>query len=160
MCALLVFLALQHGGYYPESWGLPTAACSWLVALAALLGRQQRLRRLELLQLGALTLLGSFTLVSAAWASGGLGSVLPQAQLVALYVAMLAAVLMLFGRGTPALLAIWASLVGVSLIALGTRLFPAGASARTPRSATACTNRWAIGTASGSGQPWGFAWAS
>ena len=126
MCALLVFLALQHGGYYPESWGLPTAACSWLVALAALLGRQQRLRRLELLQLGALTLLGSFTLVSAAWASGGLGSVLPQAQLVALYVAMLAAVLMLLGRGTPALLAIWASLVGVSLIALGTRLFPAG----------------------------------
>ena len=125
-CALLVFLALQHGGYYPESWGLPTAACSWLVALVALLGRGQRLQRLELLQLSALTLLGSITLVSAAWAPGGLGSALPQAQLVALYVAVLAAVLTLFRRPTHALLAIWASLVGVSLIALGARLFPAG----------------------------------
>jgi hypothetical protein len=126
LCALLAFLALQHGGYYAESWGLPTAACSWLVGLVALLGRRQRLQRLELLQLTALTLLGSVALVSAAWASGGLGSVLPQAQLIALYVAVLAAVLTLIRRATHALLAIWVSLVGVSLVALGTRLFPAG----------------------------------
>jgi hypothetical protein len=124
--ALLVFLALQHGGYYPESWGLPTAACAWLVALTALLGRRQRLQRFELLQLTALTLLGAVALFSAAWAPGGLGSALPQAQLIALYVAVLAAVLTLVRCATHALTAIWGSLVVVSLVALGTRLFPGG----------------------------------
>ena len=30
---LLVLTALQRGGYYAESWSLPTIACGWLVAL-------------------------------------------------------------------------------------------------------------------------------
>ena len=124
LAALLVLVALQRGGYYAESWGLPTALCGWIVALVAVLGTRERLRRLELVQLASLSLLGVLALVSAAWAAGGLGSALPQTQLLALYVAMAGAALMLFQRASPLVAAVWASLVAVSILALGTRLFP------------------------------------
>lgn len=124
LALLLVLVSLQRGGYFPESWGVPTAACGWVVALAALLGHRQRLRRLELAQIGGLAALGLIALLSAFWAPGELGSSLPQAQLVALHVATLAAVLMLFRRATPLVATIWGCLVAISLVALGTRLFP------------------------------------
>jgi tetratricopeptide (TPR) repeat protein len=121
---LLVLVALQRGGYYAESWGLPTAVCGWIVAVLALLGTRERLRWLELLQLAALCLLGAMALGSAAWAPGGLGSALPAAQLLTLYAAMVGATLMLFRHATPLVATVWASLVVVSMLALGTRLFP------------------------------------
>ena len=124
LASLLILVALQSGGYYPESWGLPTVACGWIVAVVALLGTHERLRRLELIQLAGLSLLGVLALGSAAWAAGGLGSALPQTQLLTLYVAMMAATLMLFRRAAPLVATVWASLTAVSLLALGTRLFP------------------------------------
>ena len=104
--------------------------CGWIVALVAVLGTRERLRRLELVQLAGLSLLGVLALVSAAWAAGGLGSALPQTQLLALYVAMAGAALMLFQRATPLVAAVWASLVAVSILALGTRLFPSARACR------------------------------
>src|SRR5690349_16885560 len=91
LSVLITLIALQRGGYFAESWGLPTAACGWTVALAALLGDRQRLRRLELIQITSLGLLGILAIVSAVWAPGGLGSALPQAQLLALYLGALTA---------------------------------------------------------------------
>lgn len=127
LALLITLIALQRGGYFPESWGLPTAACGWAIALAALLGDRQRLRPFEFVQLASLGLLGVLALVSGAWAPGGLGSSLPQAQLLALYLSALTAVYMLFRRGTPLLVAVWASLSIISVLALATRLFPSTA---------------------------------
>jgi O-Antigen ligase len=124
LASLLVLVALQRGGYYAESWGLPTAVCGWIVAVVALRGTRERLRRLELVQLAGLSLLGVLALGSAGWAAGGLGSALPETQLLALYAAMVGATLMLFRRATPLVATVWASLVAVSMLALGTRLFP------------------------------------
>src|SRR4029077_2165526 len=98
LASLLILVALQSGGYYPESWGLPTVACGWIVAVVALLGTHERLQRLELIQWAAVSLLGVLALGSAPWTAGGLGSALPQTQLLTLYVAMVAATLMLFRR--------------------------------------------------------------
>lgn len=125
---LLVLIALQRGGYYAESWALPTAGCGWLVAIVALAGGRQRLRRLELVHLVALGLLAALALTSAAWAPGGLGSALPQAQLLALDLCVIGTVLVLFRRATQVVVAVWAALAIVSLASVGTRLFPAGAS--------------------------------
>ena len=124
LALLLTLVALQRGGYFAESWGVPTAGCGWALALAALLGNRRPLRRLELVQVGSLALLGGLALLSAVWTPGGLGDALPQAQLLALYVGALAAVLMLFRRATPLVATVWACLVTISLVALGTRLFP------------------------------------
>jgi hypothetical protein len=124
LASLLVLVALQRGGYYAESWGLPTAVCGGIVAVVALRGTRERLRRLELVQLASLSLLGVLALGSAAWAAGGLGSALPETQLLTLYAAMVGATLMLFRRATPLVATVWASLVAVSMLALGTRLFP------------------------------------
>ena len=124
LALLLVLVALQRGGYYAESWGVPTIVCGWVVALVALLSNRQRLRRMELVQLASFAALGALTLLSAVWAPGGLGSALPQAQLLALDVAALAAVLMLFRRGTPLLATIWCCLVAICVLALASRLFP------------------------------------
>lgn len=124
IAALLVLVAVQRGGYYAESWGLPTAACGWILVLAASLGMRQRFGRLELAQIAALALVAALALISAAWAPGGLGSALPPTQLIVLYVAAVGAMLVLFGRATPFVVAIWVSLLAVCLIALGTRLFP------------------------------------
>ena len=124
LASLLVLVALQRGGYYAESWGLPTAVCGCIVAVVALRGTRERLRPLELVQLAGLSLLGVLALGSAAWAAGGLGSALPETQLLALYAAMVGATLMLFRRATPLVATVWASLVAVSMLALGTRLFP------------------------------------
>jgi hypothetical protein len=126
--ALLVLVALQRGGYYAESWALPAAACGWLVAVVALVGGRQRLRRLELAYLAGLALLASLALISTAWAPGGLGSALPQAQLVAFYLSAVCAVLMLFRRAAALVMAVWAALAIVSLASLGTKLFPSDAS--------------------------------
>ena len=134
LAILLVVLALQRGGYYAESWGLPTVACAWVVSVSALLIRRQRLRRLEVTQLGALTVLGLLALVSASWSPGGLGSTLPQAQLIALYVSALAAMLMLFRRATPLLATIGGAVTAVSVVALSARLFTADPSAFDPAS--------------------------
>jgi hypothetical protein len=126
--ALLVLVALQRGGYYAESWGLPAAACGWLVAVIALVGGRQRLGRLELVHLAGLALLASLALMSATWAPGGLGSALPQAELVGLDLCAVCAVLMLFRHATPLVVTVWAALAIVSLASLGTRLFPSDAS--------------------------------
>ena len=127
LALLIVLIALQRGGYFAESWGLPTAACAWAVILAALLGDRRRMRRLEFTQLGAFAVLAVLALLSAAWQPGGLGTSLPQAQLLALYLAALSAVYMLFRRATPLLVPVWAALSLVSVLALLTRLFPSGA---------------------------------
>ena len=124
---LLVLVALQRGGYYAESWALPTVGCGWLVAVVALVGARQRLRRLELVHLAGLGLLASLALISASWAPGGLGSALPQTQLVALDLGAVCAVLIVFRRATPLVVAVWAALATGSLASLGTRLFPADA---------------------------------
>jgi hypothetical protein len=124
LALLIAILALQRGGYFAESWGLPAAACAWAVTLAALLGDRQRLRRLELIQLAALALLGVLALLSSFWQAGGVGSALPQAQLLALYLSALSAVYMLFRRATPLLVSIWLALSFVSTLAVITRLFP------------------------------------
>ncbi len=127
LALLLTLVALQRGGYFAESWGLPTAACGWIVAMVALLGDRQRLRRIELVQLASLFALGAFSLLSALWAPGGLGEALPQAQLLTLDATALAAALMLFRRPTPLVTTVWACLVAISLVGLGTRLFPTNA---------------------------------
>ncbi len=81
---VLVLLALQRGGYYAESWALPTAACGWIAAVIAMLADRQRLRRLELVLLCGMGLLALLALVSSTWAPGGLGSALPHVQLLVL----------------------------------------------------------------------------
>jgi O-antigen ligase len=126
LALLLTVVSLQRGGYFAESWGIPTVACGWVVALAGLLGTRQRLRRLELVQLASFTALGTLALLSSIWAPGGLGSALPQTELLALQVGALAAILMLFRRPAPLLITIWASVVAISAVSLSTRLFPSG----------------------------------
>ena len=127
LALLLVLTALQRGGYYAESWGLPTAACGWTVAVLLLIGSVQRPSRLEWAQYGALSLLTLFTLGSAFWTSGGLGSTLPPAQLLALFVAALVALGLVFQRGTMLVVTLGASLLLITLVALGTHLFPSSA---------------------------------
>ena len=128
LALVIVLIALQRGGYFSESWGLPTAGCAWAIVVAALLGDRQRIRRAELLQLASLGLLGVLALVSGTWAPGGLGSSLPEAQLLALYVTALTVIFMMFRGATALLSAVWASLSIVSLVALAARLFPSATS--------------------------------
>src|SRR3954464_8600259 len=118
LALLLVLTALQRGGYYAESWGLPTAACGWTVAVLLLIGSAQRPSRLEWVQYGALSLLTLLTLGSAFWTSGGLGWTLPPAQLLALFVAALVALGLVFQRGTMLVMTLAGSLLLITLIAL------------------------------------------
>ena len=154
LALLLVLVALQRGGYYAESWGVPTIVCGWVVAIVALLSNRQRLRRMELVQLASFAALGALTLLSAVWASGGLGSALPQAQRLALVVAALAAVLMLFRRATPLLATLWACLCRGFRSWPSTRVCSLTASRATASTAIGSRGRSATGTASACGLPW------
>ena len=124
LALVLVLVALQRGGYFAESWGLPTAACAWAVVLVALLAERPRVTRVQLIQLAGMGLLAGLALLSASWAPGGLGSALPVAQLLALYLAALTAVYLLFRRSTLVLVPVWAALALIALLALSGRLFP------------------------------------
>ncbi|HEY1479696.1 MAG TPA: hypothetical protein VGF46_06680, partial [Gaiellales bacterium] len=121
---LVASLALQRGGSYPESLGLPTAGCAIAVALRACQPGLVRLRRLEITHLAGLALLGGLALASSAWAPGGLGSALPQSELVALYLAAAWALLAVFARGMPIMLAVWLAVVGIASFGLVRHLFP------------------------------------
>jgi hypothetical protein len=35
LASMLILIALRCGGYYAESWGLPTIVCGWIVAESA-----------------------------------------------------------------------------------------------------------------------------
>jgi len=122
---LVTPIASADGGYDATSWGWITLGLSWVVIVALLLRSGLELSRLELLAVGAISLLAVWTLLSAAWSHDAGGSVLSFERLL-VYVTALAAVLVLVGRaGLSRLLAsVWGGGALVCGYALLTRLYP------------------------------------
>jgi hypothetical protein len=113
------------GGYFPLVWGW--CALALLLATAAALIRADRLElsRLELIALGALGALASWSALSATW-SASVGRSVMEGQRGLVYVAALSALLLLAGPRDGAALAAaaFAGAGALSLAALSTRLFP------------------------------------
>ncbi len=117
-------LAAANGGYWPPAWSWSSLALLWIVGLALVL-RVPALGRLEIATLGALLGLLAWTAASTLWSSN-VGQTVSEVQRVLVYVAGLAAALLLLrGSSYKALLiGVWGAVALVCGYALLTRLFP------------------------------------
>jgi hypothetical protein len=104
LIAPVLALAAADGGYFSETWGWSALAYLWLAGLALIVRSRIRLGGLDLALLGALTALAAWTLLSTAWSASPAQTPL-EAQRALVYVAALAAVLLVTGRrSVPTLL--------------------------------------------------------
>jgi cytochrome c-type biogenesis protein CcmH/NrfG len=117
-------LAAADGGYWPTAWSWSSLVLLWIAGLALVL-RLPSLGRLEIAALGALLGLLVWIGASALWSSN-VGQTVSEVQRVLVYVAGLAAVLLVVrGSSYKALLiGVWAAVALVCGYALLTRLFP------------------------------------
>src|SRR5207248_1554371 len=76
---LIAGLSSSQGGYFPTSWGWSSGAALLVIAVWAVLADATEIRRIDLIELGLLTLLFLWTLLSAAW-SGDVGTSVHEAQ--------------------------------------------------------------------------------
>jgi hypothetical protein len=86
-------LAAANGGYWPTAWSWSSLALLWIAGLALVL-RGPALGRLEIATLGALLGLLAWIAASTLWSSN-VGQTVSEVQRVLVYVAGLAAVLLL-----------------------------------------------------------------
>jgi O-Antigen ligase len=123
--AFLVPLAAANGGYEPAAWGWGALGAGWLAALGLTLASTRRPGRLDLLAVGAVSALLGWTLLSLLWTTSVTRTML-EAERTLLYTAALGTLLLLVRPAAyrALLCGVWASVVVVSLYALGTRLFP------------------------------------
>jgi hypothetical protein len=91
-------LAAAGGGWSAVSWGWATVLLCWAAAMALVLRREAPLSRLELAFLGGLVAIAAWTAASTLWTQSVPSSVL-EVERTAVYVAGVAAALLLFRRG-------------------------------------------------------------
>jgi O-antigen ligase len=126
-CALglgaVLLVGINHGGYHEGTWRWATVALVAIAGIQLLLRRRADLGRLEWLALGALGCLAAWMLLSDFWGIAGTEA-WREAERCALYVAALAAFVLVIQRGTSKALLV-GTLVGIVAIAgyaLGERL--------------------------------------
>jgi hypothetical protein len=121
----LAGLAFDNGGYFPTAWSWGALVALTVIAAALVLGDAVRPSALALASLGGLAGFAAWTWLALLWSNDRAATVL-EGQRVLLYVAVLAALVLLVRRATaPVLLA--ATLVAIFLVSgygLLTRLFP------------------------------------
>jgi hypothetical protein len=125
VAAVLTPLAAGNGGYFPPAWGWSAAALLWAAAIAVLVRQEVEVTAAEAVTVSAFGLLTVWMLISATW-SGDTTSAVLEAERTLVYVAGLAALLLVSRRGAiGSLLA--GTLVAVTLTTaygLVGRLFP------------------------------------
>jgi hypothetical protein len=121
----LAGIAFDNGGYFPTAWSWGALVALTVIAAALVLGDAVRPSALTLASLGGLAGLAVWTWLALLWTDDRAATVL-EGQRVLLYVAVLAALVLLVRRSTaPVVLA--ATLVAIFLASgygLLTRLFP------------------------------------
>src|SRR5438128_1491906 len=143
--AAVGFSALENGGFFPTSWGWPAIAFLVTVAVVSLLADRVRFARADMLLLFPLAGFLCWTALSALW-SPGAQLPIQGAQLALVYVAAVAAILLLGDAAHRAAVAAPRRLVvlalgvphagGVAAIGRGTRRSPTPRGARRPRCAS------------------------
>jgi hypothetical protein len=121
----LIWVGVDHGGYFPPAWGWAGLAFGWIATMSALLRKEIEIGRRELVFLGGLASLIAWSAVSLAWTSDvSIGVQDLERDLV--YVSAVVVAISLRDRlGAAALRN--GVLVGASVVcaySLGTRLFP------------------------------------
>ncbi len=121
----LAVIAFDSGGYFPTAWSWGALFALTVVAAALVLGEAVRPSSLALASLGGLAGFAAWTWIALLWSDDRAATVL-EGQRALLYVAVLAALVLLVRRSTvPLVLA--ATLVAIFLATgygLVTRLFP------------------------------------
>ena len=121
----LAGIAFDNGGYFPTAWSWGALVALTVIAGALVLGDAVRPSALALVSLGGLAGLGAWTWLALLWSDDQAATVL-EGQRMLLYVAVLAALVLLVRRSTaPVVLA--ATLIAIFLASgygLLTRLFP------------------------------------
>jgi O-antigen ligase len=117
--------AAANGGYFPTSWGWLAIGFGWLAAIALVTRRRIAFEAVEIVYMGAFTLLTGWVWVSTAWSSDAPGTMLEGERDLILPLA-LAAAFLLASSSTPRLLVggVLAASATVSTYALATRLVP------------------------------------
>jgi hypothetical protein len=118
-------VAANDGGYWPSTWSWTALALFWGTAVALVLRRAPRLRRLELAFLACTIMLFGWFLLSGLWSSSTPRTVL-ESQRALVYVAgAFAALLLVQSQSYRALLGgVWVGVTLVCSYSLLTRLFP------------------------------------
>jgi O-Antigen ligase len=124
-CAPVLGLAAAQGGYFPTSWGWVGVPLLWAVAIALIVSERIGLTIAERFLLGAFACLGAWIALSTIWSVAPAETVL-ELQRVLVYVAVIAAALLLSGRrsGRRLLGGLLAAISLVTLFSLLTRLAP------------------------------------
>jgi hypothetical protein len=124
-CAPVLGLAAAQGGYFPTSWGWVGVPLLWAVAIALIVSERIGLTIAERFLLGAFACLGAWIALSTIWSVAPAETVL-ELQRVLVYVAVIAATLLLSGRrsGRRLLGGLLAAISLVTLFSLLTRLAP------------------------------------
>ncbi|MGZ4392068.1 MAG: O-antigen ligase family protein, partial [Gaiellaceae bacterium] len=117
-------LAAASGGYWPTAWSWSSLALLWVAGLALVL-RVPALGRLEIGTLGAVLGLLTWVAASTLWSSN-VGQTVSEVQRLLVYVAGLAAALLLLKSSSykALLIGAWGATTLVCGYALLTRLFP------------------------------------
>ena len=122
---MLTPLAAGNGGYFPPAWGWSAAALLWAAAIALLVRQDVETSVAEVVTVSAFGLLTVWMLISATW-SGDTTSAVLEAERTLVYVAGLAALLLVSRRGAIGSLlagALFAVAVATAYGLVG-RLFP------------------------------------
>jgi len=125
VAACVIGIVSAQGGYFPTSWGLPTALLLWSMALWSVVSGRTDVGRVDLLFLGLLAAFTGWVGLSIAWSEVPAESVL-ELERTFLLLAGVATLLALARREhVPKLFgAVLLSVALVSTYALATRLFP------------------------------------
>ena len=122
---MLTPLAAGNGGYFPPAWGWSAAALLWAAAIAVLVRQDVEFTTAEAVTVSAFGLLTVWMLISSAW-SGDTTSAVLEAERTLVYVAGLAALLLVSRRGAigSLLAGALAAVTIASAYGLIGRLFP------------------------------------
>lgn len=121
----LAGIAFDNGGYFPTAWSWGALVALTVIAAALVLGDAVRPSALALASLGGLAGFAAWTWLALLWSDNRAATVL-EGQRVLLYVAVLAALVLLVRRATAPVV-LTATLVAIFLASgygLLTRLFP------------------------------------
>jgi hypothetical protein len=121
----LTALAADNGGYSATTWGWSALALFWASALALLLRKTIRVRRVELIMPSAFLALFGWILLSTLWTSSRTQTVLESERLLVYIAGCSAFILLVRSHSYRALLGgAWGAITLVCGYALLTRLFP------------------------------------
>jgi O-antigen ligase len=121
----LTGLATDNGGYSATTWGWSALVLFWATALALLLRKKIRLRRIELIMPSAFLALFGWILLSTLWTSSRTQTVLESERLLVYIAGCSAAIFLVRSQSYRALLGgAWGAITLVCGYALLTKLFP------------------------------------